>query len=607
MARVVTPLIVLAALGLAALRWQQTAFLCDDAFIAFRYVANAHAGHGLVWNTAPFLPVEGYSCFLWVLSLWAAWSWTGVEPPAASNVLALACGLATLLVTAVALQRTAQTFGRARFVVLGLALLAIVGNRTFVTWLSSGLETAMFDLWVVAWTLRACRPPERRGPGFVAGLAVLAALAALTRPDGALFLAATVLIAVHEARRGARPALLGLLPLLLPVLHVGWRRAFYGEWLPNTYYAKVTSPWPESGLRYLYCFSIEHGLWLLAALVAAAAVRCRGAAGRGLLRARLPALVACGTWCAFAGYYTAVVGGDHFEYRPFAPFVPLAVATAVAALAALRCRGTTASLFLAAFTLAADGFGWFFDRALPGAPDPSFATTAERVPRAVRPLFRFFDRQHAWLRLHFVGLRRELHDGFCRHLLAQYGDRADALPADPADRAVLVAVNAGVVAWTQPNVAILDLCGLNDWVIARTPPIGPPVPLPDDMVLGTFDALDADHDGRLRGDELDAALRLARVENLAISASVPAWATLLSASHDRDDDGFDRAEFTATAGLLRWTRRMAHERGPPADYVDAFRPNLVADGDRLAPHPRAAPLTDQDIAAAERRFRGLRP
>jgi hypothetical protein len=29
-------------------------FSCDDAFITFRYVANAHAGHGLVWNPAPF-------------------------------------------------------------------------------------------------------------------------------------------------------------------------------------------------------------------------------------------------------------------------------------------------------------------------------------------------------------------------------------------------------------------------------------------------------------------------------------------------------------------------------------------------------------------------
>src|SRR5262245_23778427 len=68
------------------------AFLCDDAFITFRYVANAREGHGLVWNAPPFLPVEGYTGFLWALVLWATWSWFGVEPPDAANVLSIACG-----------------------------------------------------------------------------------------------------------------------------------------------------------------------------------------------------------------------------------------------------------------------------------------------------------------------------------------------------------------------------------------------------------------------------------------------------------------------------------------------------------------------------------
>jgi arabinofuranosyltransferase len=57
-------------------------FLCDDAYITFRYVSNARDGLGLVWNPPPFQPVEGYTSFLWALVLWAAWSLTGLEPPA---------------------------------------------------------------------------------------------------------------------------------------------------------------------------------------------------------------------------------------------------------------------------------------------------------------------------------------------------------------------------------------------------------------------------------------------------------------------------------------------------------------------------------------------
>ena len=61
-------LLVVAAVGLLA-GWDLFYFLTDDAYIAFRYVANAHEGRGLVWNPAPFLPVEGYTSFLWVTLL----------------------------------------------------------------------------------------------------------------------------------------------------------------------------------------------------------------------------------------------------------------------------------------------------------------------------------------------------------------------------------------------------------------------------------------------------------------------------------------------------------------------------------------------------------
>ena len=42
-------------------------FLCDDAFISFRYARNLLEGHGLVFNPGEY--VEGYSNFLWTLEL----------------------------------------------------------------------------------------------------------------------------------------------------------------------------------------------------------------------------------------------------------------------------------------------------------------------------------------------------------------------------------------------------------------------------------------------------------------------------------------------------------------------------------------------------------
>ena len=64
----------IAALGVATVYGASAlAFLCDDAFIHFRYAANAHDGLGIVWNPPPFERVEGAGC-LWVLVLWAMWS-----------------------------------------------------------------------------------------------------------------------------------------------------------------------------------------------------------------------------------------------------------------------------------------------------------------------------------------------------------------------------------------------------------------------------------------------------------------------------------------------------------------------------------------------------
>ena len=89
----------LALIGLAALAgliigWKAFWFLCDDAYISFRYVSNSVAGHGFVWNPAPFHPVEGYTNFLWILLLDLFWRFGGVQPPAVANYLSLLASIA---------------------------------------------------------------------------------------------------------------------------------------------------------------------------------------------------------------------------------------------------------------------------------------------------------------------------------------------------------------------------------------------------------------------------------------------------------------------------------------------------------------------------------
>ena len=62
-------LVGLSAYGLLVARFN---FVCDDAFISFRYARNLADGLGLRYNLGVEPPVEGYSNFLWVLLMMIA-------------------------------------------------------------------------------------------------------------------------------------------------------------------------------------------------------------------------------------------------------------------------------------------------------------------------------------------------------------------------------------------------------------------------------------------------------------------------------------------------------------------------------------------------------
>jgi len=312
-------LFVVTVVGLLA-GWNLFYFQTDDAYIAFRYVANAHAGRGLVWNPAPFLPVEGYTSFLWVMLLRAVWWLTGIEPPDASNWISLAFGAGSLWLATrfVRRMRLPAGFEPDRLALIAVGLVGALTNRSFLAWLSSGLETALFNFLLIWFVYEALAPaPQRASNGWVIRLCAAAGLAALARPDGMLAVACAVAILLTDTALLAQPRrLLFALPLAMVPAHAFWRRWFYGEWLPNTYYAKYTGAWPESGIRYAASFVLEYGIWVWLLIAAVWLLR----EARGLRPPRISrlwssrnAFAAVGLLLAHWFYYTFVIGGDHFE------------------------------------------------------------------------------------------------------------------------------------------------------------------------------------------------------------------------------------------------------------------------------------------------------
>ena len=304
----------LALLGwLASVTW----FISDDAFISFRYVRNLLEGHGLVFNPGEY--VEGYTNFLWVLELAAIWGLLGIRPEHAAQWLSVMYTAGTLAVMLWWVARLPLL--RQRWLVAWMALGLVCSSATFAVWTSGGgLETRQFTFFTLtAVAVLSVFGANRWG---LAAVSLSLAAAALTRPEGLLLAACCVgWFVAHRWVTAQRLDWREVLALIGPfALLVGGhflaRHSYYGEWLPNTYYAKHVRPWYESGFRYLWIAGIETGLYLLIPL-ACVALRTRwreqGGGVYGLV------VLCVGAHMA----YLLEIGGDRFEYRPLDFYWPL--------------------------------------------------------------------------------------------------------------------------------------------------------------------------------------------------------------------------------------------------------------------------------------------
>jgi arabinofuranosyltransferase len=473
---------VVSSLGLL-FGWWLFWFLCDDAFIAFRYVSNSVAGHGYVWNAPPFRPVDGYTSFAWVALLDLVWRITGIEPPDSANVLLLLFAFGQLYLMFRMLLRLPlrPEHESLRLPFLALAVAGVLTNRTFLAWTSSGLETAMFNFLLIAWVYLAMF----RGTDTVRRFGELVAvtvLLTLTRPDGLLYLGATAFLMfvswparTPADRTGTFAA--GIAGLGALALYFGWRMAIYGAPLPNTFYAKVVKSQPGMGLRYLASFMLEYGLWWWLILVVAAFVAIARTLRRDPWTFRrvcdrlvhaTPVLAVLG----HAGYYTLVVGGDHFEYRVLSQLVPLlwvAVVWAVDRMALPRARALGSIAVLLVLSWPLPWIHWAHTREIESR-DETFALkypVAQHLPFGTRWYGELFDHLQSELIGRMICMRYQEHAVFYRHKLETLPTREEGAEMSNEGYPVHAAGEVGYAGWVLPNIAVIDSFGLNDWYVAR--------------------------------------------------------------------------------------------------------------------------------------------
>lgn len=312
------------------------AWICDDAFISFRYADHLVRGLGLVFNAGE--RVEGYTNFLWTL-----WIALGLKLGCDAERWAAGWGVAAYGILLVLLCSEHLRWRR-RLGVTGLTLplaaLLVALHEDAQVYATGGLETAWFALLAFATWLALARERHAPGAGF------LLALTALTRPDGVLFAVPAGIYWLAFGRPRLRSVLQGGLAFLGPVAaHWAWRVAYYGDFFPNTFYAKSAwLPWYSQGWIYLRLYLAKY--WVLAVGFPLAAIAFTRAPRAG---EAVPPLSNREAWsCALAaamallyGLYVVRVGGDFMYARfliPTVPFCAILLDWALLRLTAARPR-----------------------------------------------------------------------------------------------------------------------------------------------------------------------------------------------------------------------------------------------------------------------------
>lgn len=411
-------------------------YVNDDAYITFRYSLFTALGRGPCYNLGEH--VEGYTNFLLMLIIAAVIKLGGPDAaPPAAKLIGVSGGLLALLASWALCTRWLRRLASVSSVAPLLAVAApalVAANVAYALNSMSGLETTLFAGWVTL-GLYLLEVSRETGRWRAAGVAF--ALAALTRPEGIMVFAAALAgraLSGPWARKAWRiPSIDVALVALVVCGHLAFRFVTYdGELVPNTYHAKAGGMrWSVDAGKYIWSFAWLHAGGV-SALVALLALLGR----KQMWRATLPSLLVC-TVAMLSIYKTGpdwMLGG-----RLLVPYVPL--------WAALAACGVVATVDRVASLV---------------------STRQSTVPWIGGVLCLALVVGVGWQNQARVGYRQ-----FCevrtRGYLNGHTALADWLNAQATPGDTVALMDIGIIGYRNPNLRILDITGLTDRFIAKSP------------------------------------------------------------------------------------------------------------------------------------------
>jgi hypothetical protein len=211
--------------------------LFDDMMISMTYAKNFANGDGLVWRPGG-ARVEGYTNPGWVLYM-AFWHWTGIADESKISLTIQVSGLVFLVMNLFVVKKIAEEVSDHPLVMIG-AVLFTAFYLPLDMWGLQGTEVSVLTLIVGLSTLWGLR--MMKGGRFFPAPYLLLGIGALIRMDVAVpLLALGGFLFFNQPRHRIKhliAASLSLIGFLGPEFL--FRRWYYEDWLPNTYYLKMS-------------------------------------------------------------------------------------------------------------------------------------------------------------------------------------------------------------------------------------------------------------------------------------------------------------------------------------------------------------------------------